>query len=57
MPAQQRPQGILTDPASREPCPPSAAWPMSRTPCGTPSAQRLLLSVCASRPAVPGRGA
>ncbi len=50
------PQGLLTDPAPREPCPPSAAWPMSRMPCGTPSAQRLLLSVCASRPAVPDRG-
>ena len=38
----RRPQRRLTAPIPREPCPPSAAWPMSRTPCGTPSAQRLL---------------
>ncbi len=44
-PAPQRPQRLLTDPVPREPCPPSAARPVFRTPCGTPSAQRLLARV------------
>jgi DNA topoisomerase-3 len=50
------PQRRLTAPVPREPCPPSAAWPVSRMPCGTPQRATPSCSVCASRPAGPGRG-
>jgi hypothetical protein len=49
-------KGVLTAPVPREPCPPSAAWPVSRMPCGTPQRATPSCSVCASRAGRPGRG-